>query len=156
MVKPGTSRTGQANPEEFVPNYSEGAQEVIESFLTDGHLLWEALNIPNQGQITNLPLDAIIELPAQSLLMASQEPKSVNCQKESLNSCAGRLLLAISLWTLSCMVIGSWLYRHCCSILSFVIWISHRRYWTSTLSPTGNNCQHSGNKMRSPLIRWGF
>lgn len=53
----------KANPEEFVPNYSEGAQEVIESFLTDGHLLWEALNIPNQGQITNLPLDAIIELP---------------------------------------------------------------------------------------------
>ncbi|HOM67965.1 MAG TPA: hypothetical protein PK524_07880 [Brevefilum fermentans] len=97
-----------------------------------------------------------LNYPAQSLLMASQEPKSVNCQKESLNSCAGRLLLAISLWTLSCMVIGSWLYRHCCSILSFVIWISHRRYWTSTLSPTGNNCQHSGNKMRSPLIRWGF
>jgi alpha-galactosidase/6-phospho-beta-glucosidase family protein len=52
-----------ANPEEFVPGYSEGALEVIENILTDGHLLWEAVNIPNQGQITNLPMGAIIELP---------------------------------------------------------------------------------------------
>jgi alpha-galactosidase len=51
------------NPEEFVPGYSEGALEVIENILTDGNLLWEAVNIPNQGQITNLPMGAIIELP---------------------------------------------------------------------------------------------
>lgn len=52
-----------ANPEEFVPGYSEGALEVIENILTDGNLFWEAVNIPNQGQITNLPMGAIIELP---------------------------------------------------------------------------------------------
>jgi alpha-galactosidase len=52
-----------ANPEEFVPGYSEGALEVIENILTDENLHWEAVNIPNQGQITNLPFGAIIELP---------------------------------------------------------------------------------------------
>lgn len=52
-----------SNPEEFVPGYSEGALEVIESILTDSHRLWEALNIPNGGQISNLPEGAIIELP---------------------------------------------------------------------------------------------
>jgi len=53
----------QQNPEEFVPNYSEGALEIIENILTDSDLVWEAVNIPNQGQIPNLPEGAIIELP---------------------------------------------------------------------------------------------
>jgi alpha-galactosidase len=53
----------KSNPEEFVPGYSEGALEVIENMLTDGGLLWEALNIPNRGEISNLPADAIIEVP---------------------------------------------------------------------------------------------
>jgi alpha-galactosidase len=52
-----------ANPEEFVPGYSEGALEVIESILNDSHLYWESVNIPNQGYITNLPEEAIVELP---------------------------------------------------------------------------------------------
>ena len=51
------------NPEEFVPGYSEGALEVIESILNDSHLYWESVNIPNQGYITNLPEEAIVELP---------------------------------------------------------------------------------------------
>jgi len=51
------------NPEEFIPEYSEGALEVIENIHKDGHLIWEAVNIPNQGLIPNLPADAIIELP---------------------------------------------------------------------------------------------
>jgi alpha-galactosidase len=53
----------QSKPEEFVPGYSEGALEVIESILNDSGLLWEAVNIPNQGLIKELPADAIIELP---------------------------------------------------------------------------------------------
>jgi alpha-galactosidase len=53
----------KSNPEEFVPGYSEGALEVIESILTDSHLYWESVNIPNHGYITNLPEEAIIELP---------------------------------------------------------------------------------------------
>jgi alpha-galactosidase len=51
------------NPEEYVPNYSEGALEVIENIVQDSDLLWEAVNIPNEGQIPNLPEGAIIELP---------------------------------------------------------------------------------------------
>jgi len=51
------------NPEEYVPGYSEGALEVIENILNDGNMLWEAVNIPNQDQIENLPSGAIIELP---------------------------------------------------------------------------------------------
>ncbi len=53
----------KTSPEEFVPGYSEGALEVIENILSDGHLLWEAVNIPNRGAITNLPEGAIVEVP---------------------------------------------------------------------------------------------
>ena len=53
----------KSNPEEYVPGYSEGSLEVIENILNDSGLLWEAVNIPNQGLINNLPADAIIELP---------------------------------------------------------------------------------------------
>jgi len=51
------------NPEGFIPPYSEGALEVIENIFTDTNQIWEALNIPNQGYISNLPQDAIVELP---------------------------------------------------------------------------------------------
>ena len=50
-------------PEEFIPSYSEGALEVIENIVQNSDVVWEALNIPNQGQIPNLPKEAIIELP---------------------------------------------------------------------------------------------
>ena len=51
------------NPESFIPPYSEGALEVIESILTDRNMLWEALNIPNAGYTPNLSEGAIVELP---------------------------------------------------------------------------------------------
>lgn len=53
----------KTNPEEFVPSYSEGALEVIENIQKDSDFLWEAVNIPNSGQIPNLPQGAIVELP---------------------------------------------------------------------------------------------
>jgi len=53
----------RSNPEQFIPFYSEGALEVIENILNDGEFLAEAVNVPNQGQIPNLPSGAIIELP---------------------------------------------------------------------------------------------
>jgi len=53
----------QENPDRFVPSYSEGALEIIENILKDSDFLWEAVNLPNQGQIPNLPVGAIIELP---------------------------------------------------------------------------------------------
>lgn len=57
------------NPDSYIPFFSEGAQEVIENILLDSDFLYEAVNIPNQGQIPNLPEGAIIELPG--LLNAS-------------------------------------------------------------------------------------
>ncbi len=53
----------KTNPEEFIPGHSEGALEVIENIQKDSDFLWEAVNIPNLGQIPNIPKDAIIELP---------------------------------------------------------------------------------------------
>jgi alpha-galactosidase len=41
------------------------ATKIIENILTDTNLLWEVVNIPNQGHITNLPDDAIVELPGK-------------------------------------------------------------------------------------------
>ncbi len=51
------------NPDQFSQAFSEGAIEVIENVITNGDLLWEAVNIPNAGYITNLPDDAIVEVP---------------------------------------------------------------------------------------------
>jgi alpha-galactosidase len=53
----------RANPEAFIPPYSEGALEVIENIHSDGGMYWEALNIPNAGYIPNLPEGSIVELP---------------------------------------------------------------------------------------------
>lgn len=54
----------QENPDQYADVQSEGAVEFIENIITDGHLIWEALNIPNRGYIDNLPEGAIVELPA--------------------------------------------------------------------------------------------
>ncbi|MDF1520635.1 MAG: hypothetical protein RQ728_02690 [Brevefilum sp.] len=59
----------QEDPEGFIPDFSEGAPEIIENILNDSDLVWEAVNVPNQGYIPNLPEGAIIELPG--LLNAS-------------------------------------------------------------------------------------
>lgn len=53
----------RANPEAFIPPYSEGALEVIENIHSDSGMYWEALNIPNAGYIPNLPEGSIVELP---------------------------------------------------------------------------------------------
>jgi alpha-galactosidase len=53
----------QENPEGFIPDFSEGALEIIENILNDSDLVWEAVNVPNHGYIPNLPEGAIIELP---------------------------------------------------------------------------------------------
>jgi alpha-galactosidase len=53
----------QENPEGIIPDFSEGAPEIIENILNDCDLVWEAVNVPNHGYIPNLPEGAIIELP---------------------------------------------------------------------------------------------
>ena len=55
----------QEDPDGFIPDFSEGAPEIIENILNDTNLLWEAVNIPNQGYIINLPEGAIVELPGK-------------------------------------------------------------------------------------------
>jgi alpha-galactosidase len=52
------------NPDQFTNAFSEGAIEIIENTLTNGDLLWEAVNIPNSGYIPNLPEESIVEVPA--------------------------------------------------------------------------------------------
>jgi len=42
---------------------SEGALEIIENIAGCGDHYHQAVNLPNQGQILNLPLDAIVETP---------------------------------------------------------------------------------------------
>lgn len=51
------------DPDQFIPIFSEGALEIIENILNNSDLVWEAVNVPNRGQIPNLPQGAIIELP---------------------------------------------------------------------------------------------
>jgi alpha-galactosidase len=43
---------------------SEGALEVIEGIAANGNSYHQAVNLPNEGYVTNLPAGAIIELPA--------------------------------------------------------------------------------------------
>jgi alpha-galactosidase len=59
----------QEDPETFIPDFSEGAIEIIENILNDSDLVWEAVNVPNRGYVPNLPEGAIVELPG--LLHAS-------------------------------------------------------------------------------------
>lgn len=53
----------RVDPEEFIPETSEGALEIIENIQKDSNFYWEAVNLPNTGQISNLPLGAIVETP---------------------------------------------------------------------------------------------
>lgn len=44
--------------------HSEGAAELIEAIVTNSNFYDEAVNIPNEGAISNLPSHTIVELPA--------------------------------------------------------------------------------------------
>ncbi len=55
---------GQASIDELRHVRSEGAVEVIEGIKGAENRYVEAINIPNNGHITNLPYGAIVELPA--------------------------------------------------------------------------------------------
>jgi alpha-galactosidase len=44
--------------------HSEGAIEIVEGLRGGGQIYREAVNIPNQGHISNLPEGAIVEVPA--------------------------------------------------------------------------------------------
>jgi alpha-galactosidase len=44
--------------------HGEGASQIVEGLLGGNEIYWDAVNIPNQGHIGNLPEGAIVELPA--------------------------------------------------------------------------------------------
>jgi alpha-galactosidase len=53
------------NIERYSHTHSEGAIEIIEAMLTDSNSLWEAVNIPNNGTISGLSKNAVVEFPAK-------------------------------------------------------------------------------------------
>jgi len=56
---------GEAAVEALLNTDSEGALEMIETMAGAGNHYHLAANLPNAGQISNLPLDAIVETPVQ-------------------------------------------------------------------------------------------
>jgi alpha-galactosidase len=54
---------GELSVEPLLDVHSEGAVEVIENLAGDGTQYWDAVNLPNQGYIPNLPEGAIVEVP---------------------------------------------------------------------------------------------
>jgi alpha-galactosidase len=55
---------GAAPLDDLQKAFSEGASEIIEGLLGGPDIYRPAVNIPNQGHISNLPDGAIVELPA--------------------------------------------------------------------------------------------
>lgn len=54
---------GHTNSSSYLLTQSEGAVEIIEAFLNDKSLTWEAANTANMDAILGLPENAIVELP---------------------------------------------------------------------------------------------
>lgn len=55
--------TGEAPVDHLRDVAGEGATELVESLAGATLLYWPAVNLPNRGYITNLPPDAIVEIP---------------------------------------------------------------------------------------------
>jgi alpha-galactosidase len=51
--------------EELQNEESEGAAEVIAAAVSGKEIDWDAVNVPNKGYISNLPENAIVEVPAK-------------------------------------------------------------------------------------------
>jgi alpha-galactosidase len=66
---------GQMGIDELKEADSEGAREVIEAISGAGNEYHIAANLPNEGQITNLPMGAIVETP---ILLSGMGPRPIN------------------------------------------------------------------------------
>ncbi len=66
--------SGKASIEKMKHMHSERAEKVIAAIATGEILYEQALNLPNQGYITNLPEDAIVEIPA---VVGAEGPRGV-------------------------------------------------------------------------------
>lgn len=56
---------GKGSLESLRGEQSEGAAEVIEAMVGNKVIAWDAVNLPNQGLIDNLPQGAIVEVPGR-------------------------------------------------------------------------------------------
>ncbi|KAF0226483.1 MAG: hypothetical protein FD179_746 [Erysipelotrichaceae bacterium] len=56
--------SGQSSIEHLLHTHTERAEQIIVAMMHDEPILDQAVNIPNQGYVTNLPNGAIVEVPA--------------------------------------------------------------------------------------------
>ncbi len=56
---------GEGIVDELQREDSEGAAEVISAAITGKAINWDAVNVPNRGYISNLPENAVVEVPAK-------------------------------------------------------------------------------------------
>jgi len=75
---------------------SEGALEVIENILHAGRHVHPAFNLPNHGQISNLPPDSIVETPGL-VTAAGLQPVSMGALPEPIAELCRRELAVIRL-----------------------------------------------------------
>ena len=75
---------------------SEGALEMIENLAGAGTHYHLAANLPNQGQITNLPIDAMVETPVM-VDGSGIHPVHVGCLPEPIAELCRRELIAAQL-----------------------------------------------------------
>jgi alpha-galactosidase len=87
---------GQASIESLKQTDSEGAVEVIEALACAENRYHLAVNLPNRGQITNLPLDSIVETPGLLTGMGVL-PVSVGSLPEGAAELARRELAVVKL-----------------------------------------------------------
>jgi alpha-galactosidase len=66
---------GEGTLEELQNDDSEGAAEVIAAAVSGKEIDWDAVNVPNKGYLSNLPENAIVEVPAR--LGKKIQPKTV-------------------------------------------------------------------------------
>jgi len=66
---------GQLTPSTFRRSFTEGAEYIISAMIKNKNSYEDAVNLPNNGIITNLPQEAIIETPA---LIDSQGPTALH------------------------------------------------------------------------------
>ena len=92
----GLMAEGKKGVEELKEDRSEGALEVIESISGAQNLYQLAMNLPNIGQIANLPLEAIVETPGVLTGMGAQ-PIAVGSLPEGVAELLRRELAVVKL-----------------------------------------------------------
>jgi alpha-galactosidase len=92
----GLMAEGKKGIEELKEDRSEGALEVIESISGAQNLYQLAMNLPNIGQIANLPLEAIVETPGVLTGMGAQ-PVTVGELPEGVAELLNRELAVVKL-----------------------------------------------------------